>query len=519
MGKIVIPKNSASLEEVMGAMRIYNDADDWISNSDFILTYKNRIGVIGDDRDSSAYTKKTEIGAYYGFLKWEDINSTQSPRRITPRGKLFLKHYDDNDTDAYHEDIMKSLEEVTFGRNNYACRSCDSDIEPPALFLRAVLDLGYLNNVEFAYLVYSMEYKGQHYTDTIQEIKEKRSANIHIELPDEARKYSDPKPILILERWGVLTSEQIGGYKATKIAPSFLAKYKTRLENLKIYNIDKSTGKKEGNNSSMTIYTPEWFKEKAKEFPTLDQEAEEYLKDFDDKFSVDILSNLSGMDMLRRIFLNDKTKDNLCYALEYDKTCRSIFGSIKNGTAYKYGLHYSKKHDAWVTGTNQNPQVLTEDEAIEVGTQIRDSLIEGAEVVLAANELNSVEDYLELYNKLFTATDGNINRIWFLKYYQMLLPEAFPPFYSEPTQRLVLDCLGIAPLNNSLERMGQIKTFVDECEISSVVFHRIFWTYCANNTAPDDIEGEEIIDEVDSDDNEMKFREWMSKQTSATGRL
>ena len=32
MGKIVIPKNSASLEEVMGAMQIYYDTNDWLQN-------------------------------------------------------------------------------------------------------------------------------------------------------------------------------------------------------------------------------------------------------------------------------------------------------------------------------------------------------------------------------------------------------------------------------------------------------------------------------------------------------
>ncbi len=239
MGKIVIPKNSASIEEVMGAMKIYYDANDWLSNADFIQIYKNRIGIIGDDRDSSAYTKKTEIGAYYGFVEWEDINKTQSPRRITPRGRQFLEHYNKGDIDAVHEDIMKSLEEVSFGRNNFACRSCDSDIEPPALFLRAMMDLGHLTNTEFAYLVYRMEYEGMHYTETVQEIKNIRENGGEIELVEEARKFSDPKPILILERWGVLASRHNGRAKETSISRTFLDKYKTRLRNLKIYNIDK----------------------------------------------------------------------------------------------------------------------------------------------------------------------------------------------------------------------------------------------------------------------------------------
>lgn len=256
MGKMVIPKNTATTEEVIGAIQIYYDANDWLSNADFIQIYKNRIGIIGDDNDSSAYTKKTEIGCYYGFLEWEDIKKKTSPRRITPRGRKFLEHYNANDIDSIHEDIMKSLEEVSFGRGNYACMSCDSDIEPPALFLRAMMDLGYLTNNEFAFLVFRMEYEGKNYTDTIREIKQIRSEGKKIVkqkddenavydenemlLDKSVNKFTDPKPILILERWGVLSSHQNNGIKETSISSVYLEKYRDRLKNLKIYNIDKN---------------------------------------------------------------------------------------------------------------------------------------------------------------------------------------------------------------------------------------------------------------------------------------
>ncbi|MGN0495652.1 MAG: AAA family ATPase [Lachnospiraceae bacterium] len=255
MGKMVIPKNTATIEEVIGAIQIYYDTNDWLSNADFIQIYKNRIGIIGDDNDSSAYTKKTEIGCYYGFLEWEDIKKKTSRRRITPRGRKFLEHYNTNDMDSIHEDIMKSLEEVSFGRGNYACMSCDSDIEPPALFLRAMMDLGYLTNNEFAFLVFRMEYEGKNYTDTIREIKQIRNEGKKIVkqkedenavydeneilLDKSVNKFTDPKPILILERWGVLSSQQNNGIKETSISSVYLKKYRDRLKNLKIYNIDK----------------------------------------------------------------------------------------------------------------------------------------------------------------------------------------------------------------------------------------------------------------------------------------
>lgn len=239
MGKMVIPKNSASVEEVMGAMQIYYEAGDWLSNGEFIRRFKERVGVIGDDRDSSAYTKKTEIGAYYGFIEWQDINKTTSLRRITDRGRGFLEHYHADDRNAVFEDIMCALEKVTFGRNNCACRSSDSDIEPPALFFRAVMDLGYLTNTEFGYLVYRMAYQAWHYTETVRDIKAHRERNENVPLPDEGKKFTDPKPILMLERWGVLDSSQVSGTKRTSISTDFLTKYQHRLRNLKIYNIDK----------------------------------------------------------------------------------------------------------------------------------------------------------------------------------------------------------------------------------------------------------------------------------------
>lgn len=235
-----MPKNSASVEETEAAIRIYYEAQDWLSNSDFISIYKNEVGIIGDDTDSSAYTKKSQIGAYYGFIEWEDINSRTSPRRITQRGRTFWTHVLENDTDAMHEDLMLALEEVTFGRNNYACQTSDSDIEPPNLFIRASIDLGYLTNAEFAYLVYKMADEGQHYTDTIREIKNLRDNDGEVELPQEAGKYSDIKPIIILERWGVLSSENIGRVKATRVSNAFYEKYSARLKNLKVYNIDKN---------------------------------------------------------------------------------------------------------------------------------------------------------------------------------------------------------------------------------------------------------------------------------------
>ncbi len=239
--------------------------------------------------------------------------------------------------------------------------------------------------------------------------------------------------------------------------------------------------------------TPTWFEEKAVAFPTLDTDATKLLTKFRMVFGPEKLQELSGKELLNTIFLNNENKTNLCYILEFDPDCRMIFGSIKSGTAYKYGLHYSQKNKTWATGNGQNPQFLTEEEAIELGTQIRDNLIAGVGIIADADELKNLQDYQNLYNDLDDITAGYVNRVWFMKYYAMLFPNLFPPIYSMNAQNTVLKKLGIEAGNNLVYRIGQIKEFVDKCNISNVLFSRIFWTYCNGDDNREDNQEERKV--------------------------
>lgn len=245
--------------------------------------------------------------------------------------------------------------------------------------------------------------------------------------------------------------------------------------------------------------SPEWFKEKANEFPTIDNEADNFLERFKIIFSPEKLQELTGKEILLNIFLNGNNKTNLCYICEYEPTCYNIFGSIRSGNAYKYGLHYSHKNKSWVTGSCTNPQLLDENEAIELGTQIRDNLIAGTLVIEDALKSGSLtqDKYKALYNDLVDITEGYIDRIWFLKYYGLLYPSLFPPIYSKTAQNIVLSKIGIVPELNPVSRSGQIKSYVDKCGISNVVFNQIFWKYCNNNNEleDDNLEDDNLVDE------------------------
>lgn len=236
MGKIVMPKNSALLNEIESVLEIYYEASDWLPNDEYKAKLKL---MIGDDQYSSSYTKKAQITSYFGFTIWEDINDPQSRRKITPSGKKMFEAIKAEDTVAVQDVLMRALETVKFGRDNYGCPDSSSDVEPPSLFVRAILDMGYLTYREFAFLLWKLEDLGANYTDALAELKELRSRGT-IDLGEEANKYVDCKPIIILVRWGFLaedTTDSSGG-KHIIIAPEVLAKYETRLRNLKIYNID-----------------------------------------------------------------------------------------------------------------------------------------------------------------------------------------------------------------------------------------------------------------------------------------
>lgn len=222
--------------------------------------------------------------------------------------------------------------------------------------------------------------------------------------------------------------------------------------------------------------TPEWFNSHGQAFLYLDAEAATARNRFLEKYRPEKIAELSGVDLLRTLFLNDVNKDNLCYELEFNSEMRELFGSIKSGTSYKYGLFYSKKSGRWATGSSRKPRFLTEDEAVELGTQIRDYLCEGASIIASEDVPNSLDGYRELYAKMNEATDGFINRVWFLKYYHLLRPELFPPIYSESAQSTVLNAIGIEPNENAIVRMGQLATFIAKCDVSSIVFSRTFWT-------------------------------------------
>ena len=253
--------------------------------------------------------------------------------------------------------------------------------------------------------------------------------------------------------------------------------------------------------------SPAWFRHAAANYAQVDAESSALYQQFQALYSPEKLRALADEELLGYIFLgvNDRS---LCNALEFDAQYNQ-FGSIAGGTAYKYNLFYSRNEETWKTSFGEGGQrSISQDEALEIGRQIRDALVTGADIIANHDALTTVNDYNDLLNALNVAIPQYITKMWFLKYYHMMFPHILPNFYNEAWQKHVLCNLNIVPSDAQFVRMGQISTFINECGISSIVFSKIIF---------DSIGSPKTFYRIGTGDNGVYFDEWHQNNYIAIG--
>lgn len=235
MGKIVIPKHSADVDEMNAVLKIHYDANDWVGSQEYTKKLKEMIGA---DQYASSYPKKAQVPTYFGFLECKMTPGKRiTERRITEAGKMMYEAILNNDIAERQRILMDAIEKVIFGRNNGGCASSESDIEAPDLVIRCILDTGYCTSHEYAYMIWNLHDNGKKYYQSLPDILKARSSG-GISLQQEASTYADWKPILALIRWGFL-KEADDERQKVMIHPDVYSRYSDRLENIKVYNIDK----------------------------------------------------------------------------------------------------------------------------------------------------------------------------------------------------------------------------------------------------------------------------------------
>lgn len=262
------------------------------------------------------------------------------------------------------------------------------------------------------------------------------------------------------------------------------------------------TGKIEDEVNEETIIeylSPEWFKKKAQEKKYLSIESNTIAqrKEFLDNYGPDVLKSLTGKELLLKIFKGPA--GNYDYLINVLERNTKLFGSANLGNAHNAGLLFKDKSERWTEESSwakkkgQNAEAIDEQEAIELATTVRDAIISSLDEIRNSLPLTNAEEYVELEGKLekiFGPVHKYVkhNSIWILKYFQMVIPEAFPTFYNWAWSEYVLDALNVETDASMFVRLGQIAIYENQCNIINTVFANIIYDHIGSPDSPKNLD-------------------------------
>ncbi|MCM1313144.1 MAG: hypothetical protein NC206_06420 [Bacteroides sp.] len=252
---LIIPKCNADSKTLDLTLKVYYDADKWVTNATLIEELPRLLqeaGIESKQKEPQSYTKKTQVLSYYGLIEWEDPANQQSRRRITGNGRKLYEYKRDGNVPGMQALLLDVLRNNTFGRNVLGCDS-DSDLEAPNIFLKSAMLIKDLTNKEFAYILGQLEYSNADLADVLFNVVMKRSNKIAV-VPDVySAKWSDPKPILALADWGLFDVSRQGNTKFYNINSEVLLQHGEELMALRIRNTEAKRDVQYGSYSSILI--------------------------------------------------------------------------------------------------------------------------------------------------------------------------------------------------------------------------------------------------------------------------
>ncbi|MFV8829533.1 AAA family ATPase [Alkalihalobacterium sp. APHAB7] len=219
-----------------------------------------------------------------------------------------------------------------------------------------------------------------------------------------------------------------------------------------------------------------------KKVPTQEELQEDY-RLFQEKFGPEKLKGLQGEELLETLS-NLGNRDSLVYWLEFkndDQFRTTVYGSISGGSAFKYIMFKRSSDGVWVTGYNQDPVELNQEQAIDMAIKIRDNLVKGAEMIgqLVSKEGPVDEDaYIKIQLELEAQLEFNMGKLgWVHKYYHMIFPERIDDFHNADWQKNALIKIHVKPNEQGglYSWAGQIMAIARQCECP--VNH---FTHCLN---------------------------------------
>ena len=155
---------------------------------------------------------------------------------------------------------------------------------------------------------------------------------------------------------------------------------------------------------------------------------------FQQRFPIDRLRELSGLALLNELH-GRQSQDSLAYWLEFrekpDFRAR-LFGSIRGGSALKFGIYQRAEDGEWYEygGQSGTQRKLSMAEAIAIGERQRDQLLRAREVVARLPEDPAQGRYDTLQGDIETAAPDLASLAFLHKYLCLQFPDRLDDFHS-----------------------------------------------------------------------------------------
>ena len=144
--KLIMPKQTGQLDVFYASIEIYYEShlrgEEWCENTTFKKEILEKCPRISEETTLNGpnLVKQSELVRYFGFAEY-DYGHQSGRAKITERGIRFYAAYKSNDLFKQIDLLMYSILHDTFGRNNTAIQSSNSDVDAPKLFLKACYDM------------------------------------------------------------------------------------------------------------------------------------------------------------------------------------------------------------------------------------------------------------------------------------------------------------------------------------------------------------------------------------------
>ena len=205
IGKLTIDKSSMNMSYFLYTVLIISKHNGLVSRKTFVEEMAAFVGVpaVKDGKENRTAYNKSKMVRYFGFADVVSGSSNEQYLVLTNRGKILIDYIKDNGDKVDSENRYSILPECrskfvdlifesvifdSFGKNNSGAEQSNTDVEPPKVVFKTLLELERATADEICHVLYGLNrgvYKS--FDEAIDSVKKNR-----------ARDYTD-----LNDQWGI----------------------------------------------------------------------------------------------------------------------------------------------------------------------------------------------------------------------------------------------------------------------------------------------------------------------------